>query len=126
MWQPKFGDKFWFLTLDGCVRFECWLGSDWQNGLYATGNIFQTKEEAEFRVEQLKVEAELRRFSRPFVPNENNYQLNYAHNSKSLYIDCVRNIQSNDIYFETADILREAIKVVGKDRIKKYYFGVED
>ena len=90
------------------------------------GNIFRTRDEACFAVEKLKVEAELRKFSRPFVWGEENW---------ILYMSAYRNIflgYENDevcqgvIYFESEEKAEEAIEAVGEERIKKYIFGIGD
>lgn len=32
----------------------------------------------------------------------------------------------NQIYFTSREVLQDAIKEIGEDRIKKYYFGMEE
>lgn len=125
-WKPKSGDKYWLISHNGYVVQVRWMGDEAEDDIYAIGNVFRTQEEAEFRVEQLKVEAELRRFSRKFAPKRENYYFKYARQQDSLFITSIFNDQGNNIYFETADIARKAIDTVGVGRIKKYYFGVED
>lgn len=90
------------------------------------GNVFKTAEEAEFAVEKLKVEEELRKFSRPFKEDEYNYfiQINSSHNNIVIDSDDCYQTQGT-IYFESTTIANEATDTVGADRIKKYIFKVE-
>ena len=90
-------------------------------------DIEKLKEQAEFAVEKLKVEAELRKFSRPFKEDEYNYfiQIHPSRNNIVTESDDYYPTQGT-IYFESTTIANEAIDTVGKERIKKYIFGVED
>ena len=126
VWKPKDGEWYWMISHTGFVAERRWTGDSYDDDRYKIGNVFKTKEEAEFRVEQLKVEAELRRFGRKFVPKRGNYYFQYAHQQDSLFITSVWSDQGNDIYFETVEIAQKAIDTVGTERIKKYYFGVEE
>ena len=90
------------------------------------GNIFRTKEQAEFAVEKLKVEAELRKFSTNFVLYKENWFLSLADTRKDvmpLYEH--RNDTQGVIYFESREKAEEAMDTVGEERIKKYIFEVE-
>lgn len=126
VWKPKYGDSFWVVSHTGGVVKARWINGNLEDDMYVIGNVFKTKEEAEFRVEQLKVEAELRRFSRPFVVNERNFMLKYNYDTNKILIDFVVCTLSTNIHFASAEIAQKAIDTVGAERIKKYYFGVED
>ena len=102
-WKPKHGDYYWFVDNDGVIHKTEWNTFGIHRQRYLIGNIFRTQEEAEFRAEQIKVEAELRRFSRPFEVS-----------------------QCGNMYFPSREIAQKAIDTVGAERIKKYYFGVEE
>ena len=125
VWEPKDGEEYWFIYHTGAELSTSWHSDAVDEKRYKIGNVFKTEEEARFRVEQLKVEAELRRFGRKFVPNSRNYCLRYDHESKVMYIEYFSSIQDGGIYFYTEDIARRAIDTVGEDRIKKYYFGIK-
>ncbi|MGX7077454.1 hypothetical protein [Globicatella sanguinis] len=126
VWKPKCGDKYWTISHNGYVVQARWMGDEAEDDIYAIGNVFKTEEEAEFRVEQLKVEAELRRFSRPFKNDSENYTLRYWQDEDILEIICFEFSQCGNLYFPSEDIAQKAIDTVGEERIKKYYFGVED
>ena len=120
------GDVYWFINHIGEIKLATWYGDPEDKTRYELGNVFIARWEASFKVEQLKVEAELRRFARPFVSNNRNYCLRYTHNSKVMYIEYFSSIQNSDIYFNTAEIAQKAIDTVGEERIKKYYFGIDE
>lgn len=124
---PQDGDDYWFIDSTGEVINEKWEGLSFEIERLEFGNIFKTKEQAEFAVEKLKVEAELRKYSTPFKEDENNcfIQINSSHNN--IVIDTDEGYQTQGtIYYETRKEALLAIDTVGEDRIKKYIFGVED
>ena len=123
-WKPKDGERYWFVSHSGGEESTIWDGVPVDVRMYELGNVFKTKEEAEFRAEQLKVEAELRRFTRPFVVNQGNFMLRYDHDRNEILIEDFAFIQFSNIYFTSKEIAQKAIDTVGEERIKKYYFGV--
>lgn len=126
VWKPKCGDKYWLISHNGYVVQVRWMGDEAEDDIYAIGNVFRTQEEAEFRVEQLKVEAELRRFARPFEENKSNWTMIYEADHKKIATYNYTSFQIHNIHFPSEEIAKQAIETVGEDRIKKYYFGVEE
>lgn len=89
------------------------------------GNIFETRYETVFAVEKLKVEAELREFSRPFKHGRFDYYLFFDIESDCLDVHFTSYCPPQGaIYFESEEKAKQAIKSVGEERIKKYIFGV--
>ena len=125
-WKPKYGEWYWYVDNDGCRYEFIWNDCLESEKRYAIGNVFRTQEEAEFRAEQLKVEAELRRFSRPFVVGKENWEINYDVEYNEVTVFRYYTFQCCNIHFASEDIAQKAIETVGKERIKKYYFGVEE
>ena len=124
---PQFGDDHWYVDSDTEVMDIAWYGGDYDQGRLSIGNVFKTKEQAEFAVEKLKVEAELRKFSRPFVDGKENNHIKYRPSFDELSVSASFGYQDQGVfYFESREKAEEAIEAVGKDRIKKYIFGVED
>lgn len=125
-WKPKGGEFYWYIDddVDSCTAR--WSGYSMHENRYAIGNAFRTNEEAEFRAEQLKVEAELRRFARPFIVDEKNYAIYFDHHINDIFIDCYFYTQGRNIQFASAEIAQKAIDTVGAERIKKYYFGIDE
>ena len=124
---PKMGDIYWRIDDRGSVDNCMYNNYYTDNHRQAIGNFFKTKEQAEFALEKLKVEVELRKFSRPFKEDEYNYfiQIHPSRNNIVTESDDYYPTQGT-IYFESTTIANEAIDTVGKERIKKYIFGVED
>ena len=123
---PQYGDEYWCIG-DWLLPTRSVYEDDYTDrGRKYSGNIYKTKEQAEFAVEKLKVEAELRKFSRPFKEDEDNYfiQINSSYNN--IVIDTEEGYQTQGTtYYETRNETLLAIDTVGEDRIKKYIFGVE-
>lgn len=125
---PQNGDEYWYVYDDGDV-FSTFYDNNHHIDRYhqSIGNFFQTEEQAEFLVEKLKVEAELRKFSRPFEHGENNHIICIGSNGNRLFtIGRLVDHYQGAIYFESRDKAQQAIKSVGEEHIKKYIFGVED
>lgn len=124
---PQDGDAYWFIDDEGGMSSTFYKNYYLDIYRQKIGNIFRTEEEAEFAAKKLRVEAELRKFSRPFKEDEYNYfiQINSSHNNIVVDSDDCYQTQGT-IYFESTTIANEAINTIGTDRIKKYIFEVED
>ena len=123
---PQDGDEYWYMNALGIIFNDKWSGSISEEEMLEIGNVFKTREQADFAVEKLRVEAELRKFSRPFKEDEDNYfiQINSSYNN--IVIDTDEGYQTQStIYYETRNEALLAIESVGEERIKKYIFGVE-
>ena len=135
-WTPKEKEKYFYIE-------DCMGVSDDRNVQapidycrFNIGNFFKTKIEAEHILEKLKVIHELQKFA--YENNEGEidwknfnqckYYLVYDTKDEDLYVDytvyCKR--EPFNIYFTSSKIAKRAIEAVGEDRIKKYYFNVED
>lgn len=118
------GKEYYILWTDGHIDtdfFTSCLDETKRN----IGNAFLTKEEAEFELERRKIEAIMRKYSRPFKYEEDNYHLKYFYRSGSI---CILNSwEFNDglLYFESKEIARKVIDEIGIDRLKKYWFRVK-
>ena len=124
---PQEDDIFWFINTFGKPLWSTWGESITNRQLIEIGNMFRTKEQAEFEVEKLKVLVELRKFSRPFEYGKFNYYLFFDIDGDNLKIDFRSSCQPQGaIYFESEEKAQQAIESVGEERIKKYIFGVED
>lgn len=129
-WELQDGDECYFINVNGSVLSGPWDGNPLQIGSRKTGNVFLTKEEAEFEVERRKIETEMLRLGgrRVFKKEENNYYI--VCDFDSHYDIWIFNNKSNSfgigtIYFDSAKEGTNAIDSIGKDRLKKYIFGVE-
>jgi hypothetical protein len=100
-------------------------------GRMATGNRFRTEGEIKFAIEKLKVLDSMSRFAEPLDTEwdrcTRHYYIYYMYDIDRSYIKVAWNIttRSGEFYFESEQKAMECIRVVGEDRIKKYYLGVE-
>lgn len=123
-YRPKIGDEYWFINSDGYVTCLEWEYDFFGQRIYEIGNTYRTKEEAEFVVEKIRTEVELRRFSKPFESEKNNYHISLDTEENTLNVSNMRIFQSQGaIYFGSEEKAKEAIRAVGERRIRKYIFG---
>lgn len=124
---PQDGDDYWFIDSTGEVINEKWEGLSFEIERLEFGNIFKTKEQVEFAFEKLKVEAELRKFSRGYIDGRNNWYILYDfEREKVMRTNELHHCHQGVIYFSDTYTTQQAIESVGEERIKKYIFGVED
>lgn len=133
VWKPKLRDDYWFINNRGVDYFNS-NEDQIDDFLYSVGNCFKTKEEAEFALERQKVITELKRFAEENNEYEldwhngkqNKYEIYYDASDEKIDVYWFYTNKRNLIYFSSEKIAREAIKTIGEDRLKKYYFEVED
>lgn len=125
-WVPEYGDDYCCIV-SGAIKTYNWYGSIFDYSCLEIGNVFKSAEEAEFMVEKLKVIRELKKYSCRFIPEgrDNIYIIyNYMDNIvdyKSAYYN-----KQDEIYFIDKETAMHTVEMVGEDRVKKYYLGVED
>lgn len=88
------------------------------------GNVFLTEGEALADLERRKIETEMISLGgrRKFESNRDNYGIYYCDGINVTFSSCT--MYQGLIYFDTRKEAEEAIKEIGKNRIKKYVFGV--
>lgn len=124
---PQEGHWYWYITSDAGIGMSSWEEFEYQKEQLSIGNIFRTREQAEFALEKLKIEAELRKFSRPFEYGKLNYFLFFDIDVDNFKTDFSRYSSAQGaIYFESKEKAQQAVSTVGVERTKKYIFGVED
>ena len=124
---PEYGDIYWCIDAEGIVYVNTFEGIQADRNILEIGNVFKTKEQAEFAVEKMKVEAELRKFGRPFEYGKFNYCLLFDIDGNNFRTDVTSYCPSQGaIYFESEEKAKEAVSTVGEERVKKYIFGVEE
>lgn len=125
--KPNDGQIYWSIGNCGEVCEKTWGSYSFEEDRYRIGNVFETKKQAELEVEKLKVMAELKEFGRPFKGGAYNWCIVFDHKTKEIvpqYGYFWENI--NDIFFDSREDTKQAIKQVGEERIKKYLFGVTE
>lgn len=118
-------EKYYRLYGDGRIynlSFDSRIDEDVRN----IGNAFLTEKEAEFEGERRKVEAILRKYSRPYVAGEDNYCILYFHDEKKVDVGYYSVTDYGLPYFESEEIIQKVIDEIGEDRLKRYWFGIED
>ena len=123
---PQKYDDYWYVADDTEVLRQSWYNSEYDEGRLSIDNIFKTEQQAEFIAEKLRVEAELRKFSRPFKCGEINHYIFLNTDNECLDVVGLSYSQyQGTIYFESEEKAKQAIQSIGEERIKKYIFGVE-
>lgn len=137
LWRPKENEKYF------CIEeYIQGVGSD-VNGKwniddfrFNMGNYFKTKKEAEHMLEKLKVIHELQKFA--YENNEEGIEWGNKKQEKWYLCICCDGTEvlagydaynhciPFNVYFSSDKIAHKAIKTIGEDRIKKYYFGIEE
>ena len=135
-WEPELDEKYYIISGDGSIDYNNYDGDGADRRIMNIGNCFQTEEQAEFMAEKLKVIHELEKFA--YENNEEEIDWNDT-NQEKLYLTmnytdkCIDIFYTygwiyspSNIYFTSKKIAKEAIETIGAERIKKYYFGVEE
>lgn len=134
-WKPEMWQEYYQIDWDGRVFDMTYDDTSGDRGAIGIGNCFQTKKQAEFMAEKLRVIHELEKFA--FENNEEEIDWNNSEQRKYyLYFDYTdMSIVSCDsyskcqhiplaVYFTSKGIADKSIKAIGEERLKKYYFGV--
>ena len=123
---PRDGDEYWFMSDSGVIGNSFYSNYYIDNDRLEIGNFFKDGEQAEFAVEKLKVENELRKLSDSWDLEITQYSFSFDWECGELKIEYPDyNQYPNSYYFYSADDVQQAIETVGRGRIKKYLFGVE-
>lgn len=128
IWDLNIKDREVYYCIDGsgivCQRF---FDSTYDEQSREISNAFLTREEAEFEKGRRKIEAIIRKYSRPFRDKEENWHLlyNYDKITNTGVVCGVRHeINAGIPYFETKKIAQKVIDEIGKERLEKYWFKV--
>ena len=123
---PRNGDTYWIVDDSGDLYDTVYVSNKSDVYRKKVGNIYKTEAEAELALEKTKVEAEWRKFSRPFVWGEENWFLSMD-NDKDIFFEYDNyEVYQGVNYFESKGKVKEVIESIGEERIKKYIFGMED
>lgn len=135
VWKPE-KDGHYYYDNDGRTYQSSYCEDSIDKCRLEFGNCFKTQEEAKHMVEKLRVIKELGDFAlennEEEIDWENrgeaNYLITYNYACKELeiaYYYYTQYIPFN-IYFTSREVARKAIETIGEDRIKKYYFDIEE
>lgn len=134
VWRPEYNEFYFYISGHSAVGNNIWENDYIDNGCYRIGNCFKTEEDAKFALEKAKVEAELRRFAEENNEREIDWKdedqekwcMCYSYYYGSVYFIDACCYKRNDIYFTSKEIGEQAVAYIGEERLKKYYFGIED
>lgn len=126
IWDFNTNDRnsYYYIDEAGYIRAD-WFDEDYFKIRRDLGNAFLTEKEAEFERERRKIEAIIRKYSKPFESGKFNYVLIYNHRSKTTIVECYRFIDCSIPCFESEEMAQKVINEIGKNRLKKYWFGVK-
>lgn len=127
IWDLNIKDREVYYCIDGsgivCQRF---FDSTYDEQSREISNAFLTREEAEFEKGRRKIEAIMMKHGRPFKYGEYDYAIVYSHNDNTLNIFRYSAANFGIPYFGSKEITQKVIDEIGEDRLKKYWFGVEE
>ena len=136
VWKPKKGNIYYCINSFG--QIDNYNNREDSNDKRAIelGNCFKTREEAQYMIEKLKVIKELRDFALEhndeeidwYDKEQDKWAICYDIEDKEIAYESGKKIKSVpfNVYFATEQDCERAIKTIGEDRIKKYYFDIED
>lgn len=119
------GEEYYVLWSDGSTGCHIFNSQD-DEVLREMGNVFLTREEAEFEKERRKIEAILRKYSRPFKSGEYNYVVVCDAENNMLLVRVTQFYNSGGPVFANKEVAEKVIDEIGKVRLKKYWFGVTE
>lgn len=123
--ETKDSKEYYRIEASGGIE-ESYFDATYDEYVREVGNAFLTREEAEFELERRKVEAIIRKYSKPFEDGKPNYVLVYNHSSKTTIVDCYRFMDCSSPCFESKEIAQKVIDEIGRNKLKKYWFGVTE
>lgn len=135
VWKPSAGELYYYINSKGEIKFSYYNNRSTKDKrrICNIGNYFKTDEEADHMVEKLKVIRELQDLSNIKLnmsnfKNNKIYFITYDFTENRivpLFNNISRSIPFN-VYFSTKEDCEKAITKIGKERLKKYYFDIED
>ena len=133
IWDLIKNDVYYYLNDQGGIASSKWDEYEVDHRKRAIGNVFLTREDAEFERERLKIEAEMLKYggTRDMMSlgdeNIKKYFIECYHDPKSssLCIDYHWSVHHGMIYFKSEEAAKYAINAIGEGRIKKYLFYVK-
>lgn len=136
-WKPKKGEDYYYINSMGGVETDKNYDGSSDKFRFEIGNCFETENGTERMIEKFRVIKELKEFA----DKNNKEDINWGSCNKQekwvLFYDCESHaVKCNisiaakyvpfSVYFTSKEIIQKAIAKIGEDRIKKYYFDVEE
>lgn len=132
--RKHINEIYYSIAEDGNIVGSVENDTFYDESCWKFGNYYNTKEEAEFAKQKQLVYQELKKYALEHNTEEIDWE-NYLQIKYFIYC----NTKSNDlgimdvskrkitgqVYFTSEKIAENAIKAIGKDRIKKYLFEID-
>lgn len=118
-------EEYYYITEDGEIK-TTYFDSLYDEKVRNLGNAFLTKVEAVVELERRKIEAIMRKYSRPFKPEEDNWIIEYYYDTDCISVSIYIAINDGVSCFESKEIAEKVIDEIGSDRLKKYWFEVTE
>lgn len=131
--RKHMNEIYYSIAEDGNIVGSVEQDTFYDESCWKFGNYYNTREEAEFAKQKQLIYQELKRYALEHNTEEidwtNNssskFYITYGYQNNELFIDNMQTIKSpNTVYFTSEMIAENAIKAIGKDRIKKYLFEI--
>ena len=119
-WRPGINEEYWSMNPNGRVLKDFYQGFGSEIDRFSIGNMFKTKEEALSQVERLKILTKLKHFSNEFKYGSANFCLHsYGAHDEFVYNNYSYQKCQGALYFESEEVLKDAIRKVGEERLKQ-------
>lgn len=132
IWDLKDGDKYFYIDSVGGFPNMTWNNDEYDVLIRNQGNVFLTKEEAEFEKKRREVYTTVKRYAHEFSKEEwndtkiNKYYACYNYKDHSIIKGFNSHVSNSKLYFQSIKDIDIAIAAVGEEDFKKYYLGVKE
>lgn len=121
--ELKQGEIYYSIESNGKAYSRTWIDTGWDSERLAFGNVFRTKDAAEYAAEYFRVIAQMREWA---GDRDGPWKLGYDGCQVEAIKDYLICVTYGELRFACKDDAENCIKAVGEDRLIKYYFGVRD
>ena len=129
MWKPQMDETYYSIDRSGIIFGTNNVEFDMDRRAIELGNCFKTKEEAEHMVEKIKIINKLRELSNTrSIYNQDKFIIyyNFQENKVSCGEINYTKVTPFEVYFKTREDCENAVKEIGEDNLKKYYFDIAE
>lgn len=124
VWKLQCGDVYWAVNTFGIIYKDTWNNTCPDIDSRNQGNVFLTKEEAEFEAKRREVVTKVKKYARPFKSKESNWCPYWRSEGNSIQYYIFETCMCNMDYFDSRELIQKAIDEVGEEDFKKYYLEV--
>jgi len=121
IWNLKKGDKYYHLGFDSEIIETTFVNNDTDRELRDLNNMFLTEDDAKAELGRRKVEAIMKKYSKPFEYSEDNYYIvmNMLLNKIDVFFQ--KWYKTQIYYFKSEYVAKKVIEEVGEDNLIKYW-----